>query len=87
MSAGKTVHRCKTGPSEHRGLTDICLFGDNEFSTGYGWEIDSVLVKKFDAHFTAIAKMSHFESEGDAYVGKVALPTTSRISVELNYTF
>lgn len=62
-------------------------FGDNELSTGYGWEIDSVLVKKFDAHFTAIAKIAHFESEGDAYVGKVALPTTSRISVELNYTF
>jgi hypothetical protein len=61
--------------------------GDNEISTGYGWEFDSVLVKKFDDHFTAIAKLAHYESEGDAYVGAAPLPVTTRFSIELNYTF
>ncbi|MEX1049799.1 MAG: alginate export family protein [Akkermansiaceae bacterium] len=55
-------------------------FGDNSLSTDRGWEIDSVLVKKFDDQFTAIAKLAHFESED-------VLPTTTRFSVELNYTF
>ena len=55
-------------------------FGDNELSTGRGWEYDSVLVKKFDAHFLAIAKLGHFETES-------ALPTTTRFSLELNYSF
>jgi hypothetical protein len=55
-------------------------FGDNEISTGRGWEVDSVLLKKFDDHLTAIAKLAHFESES-------ALPTTTRFSVELNYAF
>ncbi|MEX2581402.1 MAG: hypothetical protein WD342_20265 [Verrucomicrobiales bacterium] len=62
-------------------------YGDNEISTGYGWEFDSVLVKKFDDHFTAIAKFAHFESEGDAYVGRAPLPVTTRVSIELNYAF
>jgi hypothetical protein len=62
-------------------------YGDNEISTGYGWEFDSVLVKKFDDHFTAIAKFAHFESEGDAYAGAAPLPVTTRVSIELNYTF
>jgi len=61
--------------------------GDNEFSTGYGWEIDSVLAKKFGDELTAIAKLAHFESEGDAYVGGGGLATTTRFSVELNYNF
>lgn len=61
--------------------------GDNEISTGYGWEYDSVLTKKFDDNFTAIAKFAHFESEGDGYVGPAALPTATRVSLELNYTF
>lgn len=64
--------------------------GDNEISTGYGWEYDSVLTKKFDDHFTALAKFAHFETEGDVYVNNPAgagLPTTSRISIELDYTF
>ncbi len=61
--------------------------GDNEISTGYGWEFDSVLTKKFDDHFTTIAKFAHFETEGDGYVGPVSLPTATRISLEMNYTF
>lgn len=65
-------------------------FGDNTVDAGYGWEYDSVLSKKFDEHFLAIAKVSHFESEGDVFssaTGAGAVPTTTRFSVELNYTF
>ncbi|GAA5116690.1 alginate export family protein [Luteolibacter yonseiensis] len=64
--------------------------GDNEISSGYGWEYDSVLTKKFDDNFTAIAKFAQFESEGDAYVGpsgSPGLPTATRVSIELDYTF
>lgn len=62
-------------------------FGDNAISAGYGWEYDSVLVKKFDDHFTAIAKVAFFESEGDAYAAGLPLPDATRCSIELNYTF
>jgi hypothetical protein len=55
-------------------------FGDNALSADLGWEFDSVLMKKFDDHFTGIAKFAHFESES-------SLPTTTRFSIELNYTF
>ncbi len=65
----------------------IHAMGDNELSAGYGWEYDSVLVKKFDDHFTAIAKFAWFNSEGDGYVGAAPLPDATRFSVELNYTF
>jgi hypothetical protein len=68
----------------------VHAFGDNTISAGYGWEFDSVLTKKFDDNFTAIAKFAHFESEGDAYIGGGAgtsIPTTQRITLELNYTF
>jgi hypothetical protein len=61
--------------------------GDNEISAGYGWEYDSVLAKKFNDNFLAIAKFAHFETEGDIYSGKSGLPTTTRFSVEMNYTF
>jgi hypothetical protein len=57
-------------------------YGDNSLSTDLGWEIDSVLSKKFDDHFTAIVKIAHFESENRA-----RNPTTTRASVELDYTF
>lgn len=62
-------------------------FGDNEISTGYGFEYDSVLIKKFDDNFTAIAKFAYFESEGDPFVGAAALPDIGRVSVELDYKF
>lgn len=61
--------------------------GDDEISTGYGWEYDSVLAKKFDDHFTAIAKFAWFNTEGDPYAGATPLPDATRVSVELNYTF
>ena len=61
--------------------------GDNDISTGYGWEYDSVLTKKFDDNFMALAKFAHFETEDDVYSGKSGLPTTTRFSIELNYVF
>jgi hypothetical protein len=61
--------------------------GDNEISAGYGWEYDSVLTEKFNDNFLTIAKFAHFESEGDVYSGATGLPTTTRFSIELNYTF
>ncbi len=63
------------------------VMGDNEPSSGYGWEYDSVLVKKFNEQFTGIAKLAWFNSEGDGYVGAAPLPDATRFSVELNYTF
>lgn len=69
-------------------LNALHAMGDNEISNGYGWEIDSVLTKKFDDHFTAIAKFALFESEGDAYTkAGGALPDATRVSLEINYTF
>ena len=44
-------------------------------------------MKKFNNNFTAITKIAFFESEGDAFVGTKAVPTTTRISMEMNYTF
>ncbi len=82
----------------HGGLTDIHLshtvpifqgirwtnalhaYGDNAISTNLGWEYNSVLMKKFNDHITAIAKFSHFETESN-------LPTTTRLSLELNHSF
>lgn len=61
--------------------------GDNEISAGYGWEFDSVLAKKFNENFLAIAKFAHFESEDDVFPGAAGLPTTTRFSVELNHMF
>lgn len=62
-------------------------FGDNTISTGYGWEFYSVLVKKFNDNFTAIAKYALFDSEGDPYVGTRGLPDVSRFSVQIDYKF
>jgi uncharacterized protein CbrC (UPF0167 family) len=68
----------------------VHALGKNGVSTSYGWEVDSVLTKKFDEHFTALAKVSHFETEGDTFSTlpkATGLPTTTRLSFELDYTF
>ncbi|MES2475251.1 MAG: hypothetical protein V4640_05690 [Verrucomicrobiota bacterium] len=65
-------------------------YGDNEVSAGYGWEVNSVLVKKFNDNFTALAKLAYFDADEDPYVGGSAgapLPDTTRISIEMGYTF
>lgn len=68
-------------------INSLHAMGDNEISTGYGWEIDSVLSKKFNESLTAIAKLAHFESEGGSYVGATGLPTATRFTLEMNYQF
>ena len=50
-------------------------------STDLGFGFDSVLTKKFDDHFTAIGKLGYFDTEDPIY------RSTTRASVELNYTF
>ena len=60
-------------------------FGDDSISTRLGWEIDSMLTKKFDDHFTAIIQASHFE-EGSNAASK-AFPTTTRVTAEVDYKF
>lgn len=62
-------------------MNAVHLFGDNSISTDLGFGFDSVLTKKFDDHFTAIAKLGYFDSEDRIYLD------TTRASVELNYTF
>jgi hypothetical protein len=57
------------------------LFGDNAISNNLGFGFDSVLAKKFDDHFTAIAKLGYFDTSDALY------KSTTRASVELNYTF
>jgi hypothetical protein len=59
----------------------VHLFGDNAISNDLGFGFDSVLVKKFDDHFTAIAKLGYFDTSDALY------KSTTRASVELNYTF
>ena len=67
-------------------VNTLHAMGDNEISTGYGWEYDSVLVKKFSDDLTGIIKFAHFESEGDLIAAGPAA-TATRFSFELNYTF
>ncbi len=55
-------------------------YGDNEVSTGLGWEYNFVLAKKFDDHFSAVIEISHFETESN-------FPTTTRASLGVTYTF
>ena len=62
-------------------------FGDNEISTGYGWEYDSVLVKKFDENFYALAKFAYFDGGGDPFAGAAVLADTTRFSIQLDYKF
>jgi hypothetical protein len=59
----------------------VRIFGDNAISNDLGFGIDSVLAKKFDDHFTAIAKLGYFDTSDALY------KSTTRVSVELNYTF
>ncbi len=71
-------------------MNSLHAFGDDQISAGYGWEYDSVLTKKFDENFTALAKFAEFSSEGDPYTGGSkgpALPDAIRASIELDYTF
>jgi hypothetical protein len=62
-------------------MNAVHIFGDNAISNDLGFGFDSVLTKKFDDHFTAIAKLGYFDTEDALYL------STTRASVELSYTF
>jgi hypothetical protein len=68
-------------------INTLHAFGDNEISTGYGWEYDSVLTKKFDDNLSALAKFAVFTSNDEPYIGAAALPTITQFSVQMDYTF
>ncbi len=66
----------------------VHLLGDNDLSAGYGWEYDSVLTKKFNDNFLALAKLAIFTTaEKDSYINKAALPSVNQLTLELNYLF
>jgi hypothetical protein len=62
-------------------MNAVHFFGDNSVSTDFGFGFDSVLTKKFDDHFTAIAKLGYFDTSDKLY------QSTTRASVELDYSF
>ncbi len=57
------------------------MIGDNDSSFDFGYEFDSVLVKKFGNGFTGLAKFYHFESDSPLY------QTTTGFTVGLGYKF
>ncbi|MGE9271554.1 MAG: hypothetical protein ACQKBU_12185, partial [Verrucomicrobiales bacterium] len=65
------------------------FFGDNDTEFDFGWEYDAVLSKKFDEHFTAIAKFAYYDAAGPTgkAVNYAPMLDTTRISLELNYKF
>lgn len=76
-----------------RWINTIHLLGDNDLGASYGWEYDSVLTKKFNDNFLALAKLAIFTTNvGEAYIGKQgsaagALPNVNQLTLELNYLF
>ncbi len=68
-------------------INSLHAFGDNDISTGYGWEYDSVLSKKFDDNLLALAKFAIFTSNDEPFVGAAPLPSITQFSIELDYTF
>lgn len=57
------------------------FFGDNSVGTGFGLGWDSLLMKKFDDHFSATAALGYFDSNDSRYL------SATRASIELDYTF
>lgn len=67
----------------------IHCFGDNDTQFDFGWEYNAVVSKKFNENFTALAKFAYYDSAGTTGkpVNTAPLFDTTRVSVELNYTF
>ena len=57
------------------------FFGDNSIGTGFGIGWDSLLVRKFNEHFTATAVLGYFDSNNPLYL------SATRASIQLDYTF
>ena len=56
-------------------------FGDNELGTSIGFGFDSLLVKKFNEHFSSTAMLGYFDSSDARYLD------TTRFSLQLDYSF
>ncbi|MEP4079721.1 hypothetical protein [Haloferula sp.] len=82
-------HKWKTGFWGLNFAQFFHVFGDNDTEFDFGWEYDAVLSKKFNDNFTAIAKFSYFDSAGATgkAINYAPLFDTTRVSLELNYTF
>lgn len=70
-----------------RWINTIHVLGDNDLTSSYGWEYDSVLTKKFNDNFLALAKLAIFKSHDDNYIGATGLPSVNQLTLELNYLF
>ena len=57
------------------------FFGDNNIGTDFGFGWDSLLMKKFDDHFSATAALGYFESNDSRYL------SATKASIQLDYTF
>jgi len=57
------------------------FFGDNNVGTEFGFGWDSLLVKKFDEHFSATAMVGYFDSDAARYL------SATKASIQLDYTF
>lgn len=57
------------------------FFGDNSVGTDFGFGWDSLLVKKFDDHFSATAMVGYFDSNDARYL------SATKASIQLDYTF
>lgn len=57
------------------------FFGDNNVSADFGFGWDSLLMKKFDDHFSATAMLGYFDSNDSRY-----LPAT-KASIQIDYAF
>jgi Alginate export len=73
----------------------VHLLSDNDLGTSYGWEYDSVLTKKFNDNFLALAKLAIFTtSNKDRYSTPIpgnpngnTIPNVNQLTLELNYLF
>lgn len=57
------------------------FFGDNSVGTQFGFGWDSLLVKKFNDHFSATAMLGYFDSNDFRYL------SATKASLQVDYTF
>lgn len=57
-------------------------YTDDSIDNSYGWEVDAVLVKKFNENLTGILKAAYFEADNDAGFSDI-----KQVSMEMNYKF
>ncbi|MEO8617004.1 MAG: hypothetical protein ABI600_17825 [Luteolibacter sp.] len=57
------------------------FFGNNSIGTQFGFGWDSLLVKKFNDHFSATAMLGYFDSNDSLYL------SATKASIQIDYTF